>query len=63
VNKTRFQKNRNRNLLGVLGAILSIFGAIGALATLAGRQSLLVLGFSAVFVVIGVVLIAFALED
>lgn len=56
-------KNKDKTLWGVVGVILTIFGIIGTIPILLNKGYLLGLPLTAISVIAGVILIAWAVTD
>jgi hypothetical protein len=56
-------KNKNKTVWGVLGVILTVFGVTGAIPSLINKGSIFGISISAVAVIIGIILMAWAFSD
>jgi protein-S-isoprenylcysteine O-methyltransferase Ste14 len=60
----RMKKGRviNKTIFGVIGVLLTLFGVISAIPILLNKQSLISLPLAAISVIVGILLIAWALN-
>ena len=56
-------KKKNKSVWGVIGVILTIFGVTGSIPILINKQYLFGLPITALLVIVGVILIAWAFSD
>ena len=56
-------KAKNKTIYGVIGVILTLFGVTGTIPILLSREYIIGLPITAVSVIIGVILIAWAFSD
>ena len=57
------RKSKNKTVLGVIGVILTLFGAIGTIPVLLNKDYLLGLPITALSVIGGIILIAWSFSD
>jgi len=57
------KKRKNRTVFGVIGVLLTLFGLIGTIPILLNREYISGLLITAISVVIGVILMAWAFSD
>ena len=63
IKKSEMAKQKNKTIIGVIGVILTIFGIIGAITALINNQYLISLPITAISVIVGVILMAWAYSD
>jgi len=57
------RKTRNKTIFGVIGVLLTLFGITGTIPILLAREYILALPATAVSVIVGVILMAWAFTD
>ena len=56
-------KRKNKTVWGVIGVILTLFGIIGTIPVLLNREYLIGLPITALSVIVGIILLAWAFSD
>ncbi len=57
------QKTKNKTVWGVIGVLLTLFGVIGTIPILLNKESLIALPLTALAVIAGIILMAWAFSD
>ena len=56
-------KNKNKTVLGVIGVILAVFGVMGSIPALLNKEPIFSLPVTAIAVIVGIILMAWAFSD